>query len=278
MSEHTGSYGELVDTTMRVVTWNLWWRFGPWETRHPAIESTLRALDPDVVALQEVWDDGERNQAALLGDALGLHHVYSANRDMDGVRFGNAVLSRWPITGHDWRALPAPPEHDEQRNVLRADIDGPRGPLQLFSTHLNWRYDHSHVRQDQVRAISEFVRSAPKRSFPPIVCGDFNAVADSDEIRMMTGRTTTPVEGLVFYDAWEVAGDRRDPDAGITWSNENPWAGTEIEVDRRIDYVFVGWPRMGGLGHVTSCSVEGRDPIDGVVPSDHHAVRADLRY
>jgi endonuclease/exonuclease/phosphatase family metal-dependent hydrolase len=276
MSTTIGSYGELVTTTMRVVTWNLWWRFGPWEQRHPAIESTLRALDPDVVALQEVWDDGDRNQAALLGGALGLHHVYSANREMDGVRFGNAVLSRWPITGDESVPLPAPPELDEGRNVLRADVDGPRGPLQVFSTHLNWRYDHSHVRQEQVGAIAEFVRAAPKRSFPPIVCGDFNALPDSDEIRMMTGRTTTPVEGLVFYDAWEAAGAHGEP--GTTWSNDNPWASREIEVDRRIDFVFVGWPRMGGLGHVTSCAVEGRDPVDGVVPSDHYAVRADLRY
>jgi endonuclease/exonuclease/phosphatase family metal-dependent hydrolase len=276
MSVSTGSYGELVTTSLRVVTWNLWWRFGPWEERYPAIESTLRALEPDVVALQEVWDDGQRNQAAVLGEALGMHHTYAANRDMDGVQFGNAVLSRWPIVGSEWRPLPAPAELDEGRNVLRADIDGPRGPLQLFSTHLNWRYDHSHVRQDQVRAIGELVRSSPKRSYPPIVCGDFNAPPDADEIRMMTGRSTTVAEGLVFYDAWEVAGDRSE--RGDTWSNSNPHAHRELEVDRRIDYVFVGWPKAGGLGHVTSCEVVGTEPVDGVVPSDHYGVLAELRY
>ena len=26
---------------MRVATWNLWWRFGPWQARQPAIEATL---------------------------------------------------------------------------------------------------------------------------------------------------------------------------------------------------------------------------------------------
>ena len=275
MSETTGAYGQLVETRLRVLTWNLWWRFGPWEARQPAIEATIRALDPDVVALQEVWDDGETNQAAHLAAALGgYHHVYAAWLERDGVRFGNAVLSRWPITTSEWRPLPAPPEAEELRTVLRADVDGPRGPIQVFCTHLNWRFDHSAVRQDQVRAIARFVKESPARTYPPILCGDFNAPPDADEIRMLTGRSAVPEEKLVFHDAWEVAG----AGPGDTWSNDNPYAALDLEVSRRIDYVFAGWPKAGGLGHVTACLVEGLRPVDGVVPSDHHAVLAELRY
>ena len=167
MSDAIGSYGPLVETRLRVLSWNLWWRYGPWEQRHAAIEATIRALDPDVVALQEVWDDGSANQAALLGDALGYHHVYAATLDRDGVRFGNAVLSRWPLAGHEWRPLPAPDTLDEMRTVLRADVDGPRGPIQLFCTHLNWRFDQSEVRQDQVRAIARFVKELQAAPPPP---------------------------------------------------------------------------------------------------------------
>lgn len=275
MSAPIGPYGPLIETRLRVLTWNLWWRFGPWEARQPAIEATLRSLDPDVVALQEVWDDGTTNQAAELAAALGgYHHIYSATLERDGVRFGNAVLSRWPIASSQWRPLPAPDASQEQRTVLRADVDGPRGPIQLFCTHLNWRFDESAVRQEQVRAIARFVKESPARSFPPILCGDFNAPPDADEIRMLTGRAAAPEEKLVFYDAWEVAG--AGPDA--TWSNDNPYAALDIEVTRRIDYVFAGWPKAGGAGHVTACLVEGVRPVDGVVPSDHYAVLAELRY
>jgi endonuclease/exonuclease/phosphatase family metal-dependent hydrolase len=159
--------------------------------------------------------------------------------------------------------------------VLRADVDGPRGPLQVFSTHLNWRFDHSAVRQQQVRAIAEVVAGARPRTYPPVLCGDFNAVPDSDEIRMLTGRAAGPVEGLVFHDAWEAAGDGGP---GHTWSNANPYAVLDLEPDRRIDYVLVGWPKAGGAGHVTSCEVVGTSPVDGVVPSDHYGVLAELRY
>lgn len=271
-----GPYGALLETRLRVLTWNLWWRFGPWERRRPAIAATLAALDPDVVALQEVWGEpGGTSFAAELAEGLGYDHAYAARLELDGVEFGNAVLSRWPITSSAPTPLPAPPDADEQRLVLRADVDGPRGPLQVFSTHLNWRFDHSAARQQQVRTIAEAVAAARPRTYPPILCGDFNAVPDSDEVRMLTGRAAGPVEGLVFHDAWEAAGDGGP---GHTWSNANPYAVLDLEPDRRIDYVFVGWPKAGGAGHVTSCEVVGTQPVDGVVPSDHHGVLAELRY
>jgi endonuclease/exonuclease/phosphatase family metal-dependent hydrolase len=45
----------VVGGRVRVMTWNIWWRFGPrWRGRQPALLETLRQVDPDVVALQEV--------------------------------------------------------------------------------------------------------------------------------------------------------------------------------------------------------------------------------
>lgn len=282
VTELASAYGPLIDTRLRVLTWNLWWRFGPWEERRPAIAATLARLDADVICLQEVWDDDAVCFAAELAESLGLHHVYGSRLDLDEVRFGNAILSRWPITSHEVLPLPAPGDADERRTCVRADIDGPRGALQVYSTHLNWRFDQSHVRQDQVRAIAAFVarsRAEGTHTTPPILCGDFNAAPDSDEVRMLTGRATVPEPRLVFHDAWEVAGrPSGSSPTGMTWSNDNPYARLDLEPDRRIDYVFAGWPKAGGAGHVTDCTVEGLEPVDGVVPSDHLAVLAELRY
>ncbi len=278
MTDLHSAYGELLDTRLRVLSWNLWWRFGPWEARRPAIAATLARLDADVVCLQEVWDDGDVNFAEELATSLGLHHTYGSRVDLHAVSFGNAVLSRWPIVDQEVLPLPAPPDADELRTCVRADIEGPRGPLQVYSTHLNWRFDQSHVRQDQVRAIAAFVarsRAGGDHVLPPLLCGDMNAAPDSDEIRMLTGRMTTPEPKLVFHDAWEVAGVGSD---GMTWSNQNPYARLDLEPDRRIDYVLAGWPKAGGAGHVTSCTVECGEPVDSVVPSDHLGVLAELRY
>jgi endonuclease/exonuclease/phosphatase family metal-dependent hydrolase len=272
------AYGSLAAGRLRVLTWNLWWRHGPWEDRLPAILDAVAALDPDVACFQEVWaEEGAGDSlAARIADRLGgFSSVESSRLVVDSVRFGNAVVSRWPIAGSEVLDLPAPTTSEELRTCLRADLETPDGPVQVFSTHLNWRFDESHVRQEQVQAICSFVAASSPRTYPPVLCGDFNAVPDSDEIRMLTGRVAVPVERLVFHDAWEVAGDPAD--RGLTWSNANPYACLDLEPDRRIDYVFVGWPKAGGRGHVENCRVVGTEPVDGVVPSDHYGVLATLR-
>ena len=91
-------YGPLIDTTMRVMTWNIWFRFGPWEQRQPAVIETLRRVDADVIALQEVWADDDVRQIDLLAAELGMHAAYDSRLVLDDFRFGNAVLSRWPIS------------------------------------------------------------------------------------------------------------------------------------------------------------------------------------
>lgn len=267
-----------VPGTIRIATWNLWWHFGPWEARQPAIVETMRAVDADVWCLQEVFGGrGGADQAVDLADALGGYHAAHATRfDLDHFEesIGNAVLARWPITGMEWRALPAPEGLDELRLVVRADVAAPDRPIEVFSTHLNWRLDQSDVRQAQVRAICSFVdETRDRRVFPPVLCGDFNADPESDEIRMLTGLAAVPVPKLVFIDAWRAGGSG----PGMTWDNRNAFAAADCEPDRRIDYVLVGYPREHGLGQTLAAALLGAEPVDGVWPSDHFGVVADLR-
>ena len=162
--------GPIIDTTMRVMTWNLWFRFGPWERRQPAIIETLRQVDADVVALQEVWAGADDvGQVDLLAAELGMHAAYDSRVVRHDFRFGNGVLSRWPIIGTETMAYGPDSEAHENRLVLRADIDGPRGAFQIFTTHLNWRLYDSAARQSQVRQLAQFVADSRPRTYPAIV-------------------------------------------------------------------------------------------------------------
>ena len=268
----------MPDGELTVLTWNLWWRNGPWEERLAAITEVVRDLDPDVVALQEVWFADGTSSAHVVAEALGHHLVVGHRLVVDGVGFGNAELSRWPITGHEVVALPGVAGRDEQKLALFAAVDSPGGSLHVVSTHLSWRHDDSANRQEQVKVVCELVARTRPRDLPPVLCGDFNAVPDSDEIRMLTGKTTVPVDGLVFFDAWEATGAGRPPaDRGDTWSDDNPYAAADLEQDRRIDYVFTGWRRPDGRGRPLWCRVVGDEPVGGVWPSDHFGVLAGLQ-
>ena len=264
---------------MRVLSWNLWWRYGPWEQRQEAIAATLAEIKPDLCGLQEVWGAQGENQAARLAGRLGMHWCWAvahkARDDQGGeLTIGNAILSRWPIAAHAEADLPADGLAEEGRVALHARVDTPGGALPMFTTHLAYGPGRSQVRTAQVRRLAQFVSEhAAGCAYPPVVTGDLNAEPGSDELRLLGGLLTAPaVAGLVLVDAWRYA-DPGDP--GFSWDHRNGYqAGSSIP-DSRIDYVLVGLPKRG-RGKVRSAGLAADSPVAGVWPSDHFAVVADL--
>lgn len=265
-------YGELIASTARVVTWNVWGLYGPWQEREEAIVATLQKAGPDILVLAESWAKEDDSQCARLAGPLGLpHHAFSGvpAQEDESALSGVAVMSRWPISSSASATFGS-------LRVQFALVDGPRGPLQVYGVVMDaWWLDESQARQDAVRGLLQLLHKSQDDRTPMIVCGDFNADPDSDEMRLMTGRAAAPVPGLSFYDAWDFAavGGR-----GSTWSNANPWATQLLWPDRRIDYIFSAAPRRGGAGHPVAAAVIGTEPVQGIYPSDHFGVQADLRY
>lgn len=277
--------------TIRLMTWNLWWRFGPWEARRDAIAHVLREERPDVLGLQEVWGSTSENFAGWLAKELGMEWVWSRSPVQDrwhrrnggdtSVDVGVAVLSRYPILETAERRLPAAGFPDDGKTVLHALIDAPGGPLPFFTTHLNSGPAESAVRCAQVRELAAFVeertgwgKQRTRGSFPPVVSGDFNAEPDFDEVRLIGGYKTAPaVPGLVLLDAWRFA-DPAQPHG--TWDIAHRDSVNFGERPSCIDYLFVGLPGADGRGWVRSARRAADAPVDGVWPSDHAAVVAEL--
>ena len=265
--------------TARVVSWNLWWRFGDApERRAAAIHAALAALDADVVCLQEVYgDDTGADDAAALAAALGMALVRNEPVFYQGRSFGNAVLSRWPVLERGERRLPGPDGTPGHRRAVWAALDAPCGRLPVVCTHLAFRFDESRVRQAQaadVAALAASLRGEEPANEPPVVlCADLNAVPDSDEVRQLTGRSAPAVPGLVFNDCWPQV----RPGPGHTWVHRNPYLADASWPERRLDYVLVSWPRAKGVGKPVQAFLVGDGPVDGVWPSDHLGVAVDLR-
>lgn len=281
--------------TLRVMTWNLWWRFGDHERREAAIIDVLRREAPDIVCLQEVWasrDDGrpddshghdggrEETQADRLAGALGMHACMTEHVWSDGLAFGNAVLSRWPVGTVVDEPLPRPDGRNGHRRLLLVRVDSPWGPWPVITTHLDHRFDASATRRRQLDRVMELAvehRGEPEHDLPLVLGGDLNAVPDSDEVRMATGRSAGAPSGIVFSDVWEQVGDGD----GATWRRDNPHVAESAWPDRRIDQLMVSWPRPKPVGNPARAWLAGHRPIelDGelVWPSDHAAVVAELR-
>src|SRR5262249_29725327 len=222
-------------------------------------------VQPDVVGLVESWASDDENQPARIAARLGFDHsVFEAGSHADS---GLGLVSRWPIASSQLRPL-----GEKKGGVLCAQIDGPRGRIQLFVVALDWPLNASAVRQTQVRELLQIVADTTTFEFITVLCGDFNAHPDSDEMRTLLGRSASD---QVFYDAWEIAGDGS---AGITWSNANPLAQIGKYPGRRFDYVLSAWPLLGAAGHPVHCERLGVLRADAEQISDHYGVLANLRY
>jgi endonuclease/exonuclease/phosphatase family metal-dependent hydrolase len=205
----------------------------------------IRAWQPDIVMLQEVhWgtnSSGGVNQAQELARKTGLGTwAFGRAIDFEGGWFGNAMLSRYPLTGLQNFIVPKPPGWElpwnwtQDRAVLHATADVAGIQHYLFCTHYSSRWDAYRV------AHGEFLlnRITALPQGPPIILGgDLNATSEAREVAILRS---------VLKDASKVF---------------NPAAS------ERIDYIF-----FGGLYQY----LVGRFEDIGTDVSDHNPVYAEL--
>ncbi len=262
---------------LKVLTLNLWHDAGPYARRRELIRESIDRLDPDLIGFQEVLRRDGFDQARELLDGRGYHLDFVRATEFwekPGGGFGNAIASRWLVLDRAERVLPDAGD-EERRAALSVTVDSPFGHIPFTTTHLNWKLHHGWVRERQVVALCDFVLERRRDSgFPPIITGDFNADPDSTEIRYVSGLHALDGRGVSFRDAWKFAGDGGP---GATWSSRNPWTHGLLEPDRRIDYIFAGYPLANAMGAIERCRVVCDDGRDGVFPSDHFGLYAEFR-
>jgi endonuclease/exonuclease/phosphatase family metal-dependent hydrolase len=183
-----------------------------WNIRHGAgmdgvvdldrTAATLRSLAPDLIALQEV-DAGVRrsggiDQAAALGEALGMTPTFASFMDYQGGRYGLAILSRLPIRSQ--RTIPLPPG-DEPRAALLVEVELENGEVvACVCVHFHALADDA-VRYEQARTLCTILDALP---LPWIVAGDCNDVPGSRTRQLFAERTRSaakPVGGNLTFPA-----------------------------------------------------------------------------
>jgi endonuclease/exonuclease/phosphatase family metal-dependent hydrolase len=156
---------------VRIATYNVHRARGlDGRTRPERIAAVLRSIDADIVALQEVVGAGPRGggHAEEIGAALGMGWVMAPARQFRGHQFGNAVLSRFPITqhlGHDlsWKTC-------EPRRLQRVDVSAEGCMLHVYNVHLGTALlERRHQASRLAAIVSDRHVGGAK-----ILLGDFN--------------------------------------------------------------------------------------------------------
>jgi endonuclease/exonuclease/phosphatase family metal-dependent hydrolase len=264
-----------------------------WDERRHEVVAWVERLEPDVICFQEIWEsDAAANTAGWIVDELAergevWHWAFAGapfHPDLwadQSMRFGSAILSRWPIDSSRYDRLPVVHDPEPFVDQVPWELFSVRtAGLDVFSTHLAAAPHQGRDRVEQVLAIDRIIaevrggadRVVPgqrRPTMPAILCGDLNAEPDSDEIRFLSSLTAIDDRTTFFQDAWRVAGDG-GPGYTQDWRT-NPIAAALNVHRKRIDYVFVGDPflRVGNAGRVVRAEVVADVPLTGVLASDH---------
>jgi endonuclease/exonuclease/phosphatase family metal-dependent hydrolase len=157
--------------TLRIATYNIHRCRGLDGRTNPSrVADVIRAIEPDVIALQEVIGAGPYlpGHAEELGAQLGMGWVMAPTRHLRGALFGNVVLSRHPIIHHaqydlSWKTC-------EPRCCQRVDIAFGDDTLHLYNVHLGTAFLERRYQAGRLSVIVHD-RRIPQ---PKVVLGDFN--------------------------------------------------------------------------------------------------------
>ena len=139
----------------------------------PRLCAAAAALEPDVLALQEVDvgvpRSGRKDQAAAVGEATGLHVVFGKAARVGGIgKYGNALLARQPLADVAIVALPKAHRNNEPRGAVVASTDG----IHVCATHLSIHRPEVH---EQLRTVVELLATRPA---PHVLIGDLNLLPE----------------------------------------------------------------------------------------------------
>lgn len=190
-----------------------------------------------------------QDQAALLGEYLGMRHIFWPILSGHDGEYGLAVLSAHPVIHAEFSILPQLPgrRSSEKRGIIHVIAESPAGRMHLFNTHL------SLYRKERLKQIHHILQNPVLGKIPddePIIfCGDLNAGTGSPVHRLLSSRLRDaedlrPLQASAptFYSSWPML---------------------------RLDHIFHS-------EHLTSTRVEVIDDWECRLASDHLPVFAEL--
>jgi endonuclease/exonuclease/phosphatase family metal-dependent hydrolase len=262
---------------VRVLTLNVYGPANPdWDRRQLLIGDTIRALDPDVIALQEVPVNAPEVLAGLLDTEHHLTHF--SQRSDDGV--AGTLATRWPhrvVEEMDLRISDRSRPTLPWCAALIVEVDTPLGPMVVTHHKPSWPFPFELEREQQAvlvaRAVEEHIGD---RDLHAVVLGDFDATPDSASLQFWRGRRPSQGMSVCYQDAWEYA---HPDEAGFTFDLTNPLVlngEVATAVSRKIDHILVRSGLHGPTLQVADCRRVLDQPVNGVWASDHFGVVADL--
>lgn len=148
----------------------------------PELRDAVRAVNADVVFLQEVQGTHEHHSKRILAwpeaphyeflaDEIWPQFAYGRNAVYPSGHHGNAVLSKFPITAYHNHDVSV--DGHEARGMLHCTlgVPGEETPIHAICVHLGLAEAH---RKRQLELLCDIVSQQVPATAPLLVAGDFN--------------------------------------------------------------------------------------------------------
>jgi endonuclease/exonuclease/phosphatase family metal-dependent hydrolase len=157
------------------------------------IARVIARYKPDIVALQELDMHKIRtdkvDQPYLIAESLQMHYHFHPSISIKEEKYGNAILSRFPIESVRVGKLPNVNRFNaEDRGAIwtRVNINGI--PWQIINTHLGLTKAERLIQAESLLGIEWL--GDPQCHGPTILCGDFNALPYSEVCKKIQATLT----------------------------------------------------------------------------------------
>jgi endonuclease/exonuclease/phosphatase family metal-dependent hydrolase len=175
---------------LRVATYNVRGCRGTDRRRSEArIAEVIAELSADIVGLQELDlsrpRSGGVDQTGLIAEQLGWHFYFHPAMRTGDEHYGDAVLSRYPLTLRRTCDLPGPAPFycRETRVAISMDVETPLGVVHVINTHFGLGRSERLLQAQLLN--DEWVGENPADT-PLILLGDFNSLPGSRTHRALT--------------------------------------------------------------------------------------------
>ena len=266
-------WSEESPSVIKVLTWNLGFLYGQgsegpgyerksrefFEARLKTLVKEIRDWGPDILFLQEIDFDSSRsagiNQARYLAVNAGYPYVaevhswranyipfpyWPLSRHFGGMDSGGAVLSRFPITDHQFELLKKPGSNPWWYNLFylhryfqKVSIDIGGKAYQFVNLHLE-----AFDKETRAQEAALLVRKIQNEKID-FVMGDFNMVPDlAQKKRHFPGSEDDYENDRTFKTVHSSGLSEVIPDSIYGKSESRFFTFPAWKPDRRLDYIF----------------------------------------
>lgn len=214
----------------------------------PLMAKTIKDMDADIVALQEVYGQGTHDlfngQAEKIAELLGYYCYFAEAIYIDNNGpYGNAILSRYEIIKEETVKVP-PAEHKpgryfEDRCLAVCHINTPKGELAVFAIHFG-------LQPEEAELCAKTVCKTYDPKIPTVLMGDFNLEPHD---KLLEPIRNILVDTDIYYKG----------ESNLTFPSDKPKI--------KIDYIFVNSDIK--VNEVT---------IPETIAADHRVIVADIDF